>query len=134
MLFFAFIAVGQSKDCLKYEPDTVKVVGVIERDTFPGRPNYESIKNGDKSEVYWILKLSKSVYVIGKPNDDLNVSENDITEIQLVLTEEQYNVYRKLIGKKVIVSGTLFHSISAHHKTTVLISVVKMVAAFQETH
>jgi hypothetical protein len=129
MLLFAFIAVGQSKDCLKYEPDTVKVVGVIERDTFPGRPNYESIKDGDESEIYWILKLSKSVCVIGKPNDDLNESENNITEMQLVLTEEQYDVYRKLIGKKVVVSGTLFHSISAHHKTTVLISVVKMVAA-----
>jgi len=128
MLLFAGVAFGQSRDCLKYEPDTVRVAGVIERDTFPGRPNYESIKNGDESEVYWILKLSNSVCVIGIPND-VNQLENDITEMQLVLTEVQYNDYRMLIGKKVVVTGTLFHSISAHHKTAVLISVIKMVAA-----
>jgi hypothetical protein len=126
---FGNVLFAQSKDCLKYEPKLVKVSGVVERDTFSGRPNYESIKDGDEIEVYWILKLSKSICVIGKPGDDINESEDNIVELQLVMTENQYKQYRGFIGHKVIVSGTLFHSITAHHKTTVLINVVKMVAA-----
>jgi len=121
--------IAQSKDCLEFEPVLVKVSGVIERDTFPGRPNYESIKDGDKLEVYWILKLPKSICVIGKSINDINKSEDNIVELQLVLSDNQYKQYRKFIGHKVITSGTLFHSMSAHHKTTVLINVVKMVAA-----
>jgi hypothetical protein len=126
---FAGLVFGQSKDCLKYEPNMVSVTGIVERDTFPGHPNYESIKAGDEPEVYWILKLSKPVCVTGKPNDDLNESEKNIIEMQLVLTEAQYKEFHNFIGKKVIINGTLFHGITAHHKTTVLIKVEKMVAA-----
>jgi hypothetical protein len=134
LLLFSALVCGnglfaQSKDCLKYEPELVKVSGVVERDIFPGRPNYESIKDGDEPEVYWVLKLSKSICVIGKSDDDINESENNIVELQLILTDNQYKQYHGYIGHKVIVSGTLFHSITAHHKTTVLINVVKMVAA-----
>jgi hypothetical protein len=133
LLFLVFVLgndlFAQSEGCLKYEPELVKVSGFIERDTFPGRPNYESIKGRDKSEIYWILKLPKSICVIGKPNDYVNESEDNILKLQLVLTDKQYKQYHKFLGHKVIVSGTLFHSISAHHKTTVLINVVKMVAA-----
>ena len=37
--------------CLSFEPDTVVVRGALERDTFPGRPNYESIAEGDEADV-----------------------------------------------------------------------------------
>ncbi len=36
----------------------------------PGRPNYESIKNGDEPERYWLLYLPKGVCVHGDPEDE----------------------------------------------------------------
>lgn len=36
--------------CLEYEPSSVSLVGTIVRRTYPGRPNYESIKKGDEPE------------------------------------------------------------------------------------
>jgi hypothetical protein len=128
-LIFGYCVLVQSQDCLKYRPSLVKISGVIERDTFPGCPNYENIKEGDEIEIYWILKLSKPVCVIGTTGDDINTSENNIDKLQLILTDGQYKNYLGFIGHEVVVSGTLFHSHTAHHKTIVLINVFKMIAA-----
>jgi len=49
--------------CLKYEPEIVKLVGVTTRHTFPGPPNYESVKKGDAPERYWLLRLPRPVCV-----------------------------------------------------------------------
>jgi len=46
-------------ECMNYEPDAVSLTGKIIRKTFPGRPNYESIKAGDEPETYWILISDK---------------------------------------------------------------------------
>ena len=35
---------------LYYEPAMVELFGVLEQQTFPGRPGYESLKNGDEIE------------------------------------------------------------------------------------
>ena len=125
---FRATAIAQAMDSLSYEPRVVSVQGIIERDTFPGPPNYESIKGGDEIEVYWILILTLPIYVKGTPGDDINASESNVTKVQLVVQPKQYNSYRNLIGHKVTVTGTLFHSISGHHKTKVLISVKTMAA------
>ncbi len=36
--------------CLSYEPNIVTLSGTLVRKTFPGPPNYESVKKGDKPE------------------------------------------------------------------------------------
>lgn len=48
---------GQPADCLK-DGDTVSLTGKVWRETFPGRPNYESIENGDEPETVWVLSES----------------------------------------------------------------------------
>lgn len=118
---------SQSNGCLSYEPKVVKANGTVVKETFPGRPNYESIKNGDKPEVYWILKLVKPICVTGTEGNDINTSETGITEMQLVLNDKQYKKYKKMVGQKVVVTGTLFHSHTVHHKTNILITVKSMV-------
>lgn len=120
--------VAQAADCLSYEPAVVTVSGVVDTRTFPGPPNYENIAAGDRPETYWLLKLSNNVCVTGAKDDDLNTSEDDVTEMQLLLDDKQYNVYRRLVGKKVIVTGTLFHQHTGHHRTKVLLTVAKVVA------
>ena len=115
------LLVAQKNNCLQYEPVIVKLSGVIEQQAFPGRPNYESIKNGDEPETCWILKLKKSVCVVAANSNQLNETEYSVGRMQLVLQPEQYKEYNKLIGHKVIVIGTLFQSFTGHHHTKVLL-------------
>ena len=105
--------------CLEYEPKVVSLSGVIILETHPGRPNYESIPNGDEPERIWVLKLKKSICVLA--SDDINVKADNEKEIQLALDAEQYERYRSLLGQRVTASGKLFHSFTGHHHKTLLL-------------
>jgi hypothetical protein len=105
--------------CLEYEPKVVRLSGVIVRETHPGRPNYESIANGDEPETIWVLKLNKAICVLA--SDDINVEADNEKEIQLVLEAEQYKRHRRLLGQRVTASGKLFHSHTGHHHKTLLL-------------
>jgi hypothetical protein len=126
-LLVALAAFGSPS--LRYEPEEVTLRGVIRRQIFPGRPNYEDIAKGDEPEIYWILQLSTPVDVVGKKDSDVDVPECGARTLQLVfgvLGDKSYADYPDIIGKQVIVVGRLFHSHTAHHKTEVLISVREM--------
>ncbi len=121
---------AQSTGCKSYEPSVEILVGVVERDTFPGPPNYESVASGDRPEVCWVLKLPSPICMQGREGDDIDVSEDNIREIQVVFQDaSSYKRYSKLVGHKVRVTGTLFHQMSGHHHTLVLVQVQAMVAA-----
>ena len=111
--------------CLSYEPSLVQLRGTIVRKTFPGRPNYESTKQGDEAETYWLLVLSKPICTAeDKSSPDLNPAQQDIQQIQLVFPDANaYKTYRELVGKKISASGTLFGAHTAHHHTPVLLTV-----------
>jgi hypothetical protein len=110
-------------ECMNYEPDTVVLTGKIIRKTFPGPPNYESIKNGDEPETYWILISSEPFCVNAKTEDSLYSSESGIKQVQLVFMGNEYQKYKSLVGKNIIVSGQLFPMQTGHHHTKVLITV-----------
>ena len=66
--------------------------------------------------------LTKPVNVRGDASPDAGDESNsvgDVREIELVLKMP----HRALIGKTVIVNGTLFHAFTGHHHTEVLIDV-----------
>ena len=48
--------------------------------------------------------------------------ERNVTDIQLIISKEQYARCRSLVGKRVEVSGKLMHSITGHHHTKVLLT------------
>ena len=112
--------------CLAYKPTVVTINGSINKFDFPGRPNYESIDQGDEKETYWVLKLNQPTCVNNDPNDTINESEPAITDIQLVLSSDMYQKYRPLLKKQVAVKGTLFHSHTGHHHTPVLLQVLEI--------
>jgi hypothetical protein len=118
-----------SQGCFSYEPAVATLEGKISRQTFAGRPNFESIQSGDEPETYWVIRLSKSVCVNkgaeGTPDD---LPEQGVSNVQLVLSEEQYAWYKDLPGRKVVVNGRLFHAISGHHHTSVLMKVTEIMA------
>jgi len=109
--------------CLDYEPTEVTISGVIEKVDFSGPPKYRSIAEGDRKETAWILKVEKPFCVQGKKADSPDVTETNISEVQLVLGSTSYDKYQALLNRPVIVKGTLFHSITIHHHTQVLVTV-----------
>ena len=111
----------QRRDCLSYEPSTVRLKGTILRKTFAGRPNYESVKKGDEPETYWIFHPAKPVCVAG------DEPETNVRDIQLVFPDmKQYRRYASLLGKRVAVRGKLFHASTGHHHPNVLLEVASI--------
>jgi hypothetical protein len=126
LILLAGIASAQKgrRDCLEYGPVEVRLDGRIERQTFPGPPNYGSVTEGDKPDVQWILHLSNSVCVNEQHGDEINQAESGVLEIQLVIMHAgDWKRYSPLVGKSVQVKGTLFHGFNAHHQTAVLLQV-----------
>jgi hypothetical protein len=113
--------------CLSYEPSIVKVEGKLTRKTFPGPPNYESVRKGDRPETYWLLDLERPVCIDQDPkNTDFNGAQKDIRLVQLVIDPEMYKEHAGLIGKRVVATGTLFGAITGHHHTPVLLNVTTL--------
>ena len=119
------VAPARAAECLSYE-GRVRLAGVLESETFPGPPEYESIAGGDRPETVWLLRLDAPVCVAqGKADPSLNEAEADVSRIQLVLTVRQYRDNVGLLGARVSLSGTLIHSHTGHHRTTVLLDAVR---------
>jgi hypothetical protein len=121
LLTTSVYASAQRQECLAYEPEAVQLIGKIHKQTFPGPPNYESIRKGDKPETYWVLHLPDTVCT--QPSAD-NEGEDNVTDLQLTLTPKQYALYRKFLGHRVNVKGKLSHAITGHHHTPVLMEVI----------
>jgi hypothetical protein len=130
LLASAVFSQAAEQRCVEYEPAVVKLEGRIERGVFPGPPNYMSVENGDQKDVQWILHLSIPACVNGKRGDDLNSEpEADVSELQLVISKSsEWKRYTPLLGRDVLVTGTLFHAHTAHHRTTVLLTVRRIEA------
>ncbi|MBI5893337.1 MAG: DUF4431 domain-containing protein [Deltaproteobacteria bacterium] len=107
--------------CLDYEPSIVELTGKLKRVVFPGPPNYESVKEGDEPEPYWVLYLASAICVNGDPKSDFNTPESKIKSLQLLISN--YDKYRHLLGQRVTVKGLLTHSFTGHHNTPVMLGV-----------
>jgi hypothetical protein len=129
-LLFTAYAFGAGP-CFHYEHEKVSLTGIITERVFPGPPNYENIKKGDRPEAAWILHLDKPVCVVpSDPKDDIDEPESNVTNMHLIIFGS-YKKYRDLLGKQVTVRGILTHSISGHHRTRVLIEVEDIKRAAQ---
>lgn len=116
-----------SQACLDYEPARVKLSGIIISRTYPGPPNYESIREGDEPETYWLLRLSRPVCVNQEPGNLTNVAKRNIRQIQLVFNSEAaYKTYGRLLRRRVWATGMLYGSFTGHHKTPVLLKVITL--------
>jgi hypothetical protein len=108
----------------------VSLVGTIQEQTFPGPPNYEDIKKGDEPEDYWILKLSEPVNVDEDPDFPAPGEDKQLTDVRGMQLNVDfaggYKPFLKYLNKTVVVTGTLSKGFTVHHKTPVLIAVIRM--------
>ncbi len=120
---------GQSRSCLSYAPATVALRGTLVRKSFPGPPNYESVRAGDSAETYWLLNLRSPVCIVRDDAEpDLNPLQENVHSVQLVVQPRDYEKYKTLLARRVVATGTLFGSHTGHHHTPVLLTIQKIEA------
>jgi hypothetical protein len=117
--FAASTAAAQRRQ-FHYEPEQVKLIGKLVQKTFYGPPNYGESPKTDSREHQYILILDSPIDVAGNAE---NETENRIREITLVVHDFKANPVRPWLSRRVAVEGTLFHAITGHHHTKILITV-----------
>ena len=110
---------------LNYEPANVTLTGVVVSKTYYGPPNYGENPKTDAKETQYILVLDSPVDVVGDQNT-MTKTERGVKRITLVIHDFNANPVEPLLGRRVEVSGTLFHAHTAHHHTKVLINVTSI--------
>lgn len=114
---------SRADDCLSYSGKVI-LEGDLTRQTFPEQPNYESIAKGDAKATYFFVSLPKPLCVAEGIADANEPAERGIKTVQLVFAHDakkQYDSLRPSLGMKVSCSGSLFHLISGHHHSPVLL-------------
>jgi Domain of unknown function (DUF4431) len=108
--------------CLAYE-DTVTLHGRLRREVHPGRPNYESIVDGDEPEPGFYLHLPTPACFRAATSEGARLDEDrdSVTRIQLVLDAAGYARLRPALGDTLTLHGTIFSSITGHHHAPVLL-------------
>ena len=108
-----------ARPCLKYDPDVVALAGKLERHTYPGNPNYESIARGDAAESGLYLHLDRSLCVTG--NLGVNGSPYmvyspiaGVRVVQLALDDALARALRGRVGQRVALRGVLFEPGTLH--------------------
>jgi hypothetical protein len=109
-----------------FQPKKTELIGIIESQTFPGPPNYESIASGDEIESGWYLKLQEPVDVAYSPDEkpmDNDAPTKNIKVVQLIVDYDM--PYKKLIinGRRVKIKGSLFSKLTGHHHARILLNI-----------
>lgn len=116
---------------VKYEPNIVEIKGKLEIQTFPGLPNYESIASGDQAEKGFYVRLDHPIDVIGDKNDsgDNAQTELQVKVLQLATSHDDGTwdqIHKAGVGAHVTITGVLFHRLSGHNHSRVLLSVTRV--------
>lgn len=122
---FAMSSAAWSAACLDYEPALVTLQGSIALKPAYGPPGFGEDPEHDAREDYLAFILETPVCTAASPKPDTDdVAEADIRAMQLVFPgSEAFRNAKRWIGKKISVTGGLYHGFTGHHHTTVLLTV-----------
>lgn len=114
---------AQPAGCLTYTAE-VRLTGVLERRTYPGPPNYESVRRGDRPEVGYYLRLRRPVCAVaGAPDAPDQGAVTGVREVQLVAEPAMFAWLRRRVGRVVSARGALFSAHTGHHHAPLLLQV-----------
>lgn len=132
LIFVSIFCSGIEKkknETLFYEAESVELRGLFQNKTFPGPPNYESIKSGDEAESGIYISLLAPIDVtsdLSKPSEYRDDTEKSLKLIQLIVYNDHlFPLIRKFRKNKTVVTlkGKLIHRLTGHHHTPVLLEV-----------
>jgi len=119
---------GLANPCLDItQPHSFRFKGVLTHKVFPGPPNYQDVRKGDKPESAYILQLAKPICVSGDEFVDPNAQ---IERIQIfpqyadTKDEALWRALRNLVGRSVVVEGKEpFGAQTGHHHAPLLLPI-----------
>jgi hypothetical protein len=127
LLAFSFTALASRAAPSTDEP--LAVQGILQIGEFFGPPNYGEQPESDRVERSYFLQLPaplatqvQSVAALAR----ITEASRSSYFLQVVLPERERSQAKALIGKRVRVWGTLTESLTAHHRTPVLVEVHKL--------
>ncbi len=106
-----------TKHCYIVPSDEENLYGVLEKQTYAGLPNYESVENGDIPETVTVIRLNDPMCFMFP---ERNYETIHIKSVQVVDVNKIINTVE---NQKIKVSGRLFEAETGHHHTEVLIEV-----------
>ena len=108
---------------LSYEPEVMELDGRLVIESKFGPPNFGEQPKTDEKVRVPVLVLNDRANMLPDSGDDPNAkSVYDIRQIQLVFSSSD-TAHKALIGKQVVVTGTLFYAHTGHHYTDVVMNV-----------
>jgi hypothetical protein len=121
--YFVAVSLSLAKTVtLHYAPEKVTLAGKLRLETFPGPPNYESISDGDAIEAGAYLILDQPIQVDLYPGAPINteICESNVRVLHIASSKDiDWKMVRQ--QKHVVICGTLFHALTGHHHSRVLI-------------
>ena len=120
-------ALGQQSS-YRYDTDGITLHGTLIQRRVYGPPGYGETPARDAHDTILILKLPHPMSVKPAANAEANGSPNldpakNVCEVRLHISRSQALDARKLLGRKVIATGTLKESITAVQRTKVWLEV-----------
>jgi len=108
----------------QYEPHVITLTGTLKSRIYPGAPNYESVKKGDRPNKVWLIRLPRSISMDQGPEPALFERETGIREIHVILTDlKGESILKQHKGETVTLTGTIFHAHTIHHPLPLLMDV-----------
>jgi hypothetical protein len=108
---------------LSYEPEVMELDGRLVIEAKYGPPNFGEQPKTDEKVRVPILVLRDRADMLADSGDGPNAKPvYDVRQIQLVFAGTE-TAHKALIGKQVVVTGTLFHAHTGHHYTDVVMNV-----------
>jgi len=107
-----------------YEPVEVEVSGLLYEEVYPGPPEYTSVVMGDSPERAVLLTLNEPINVEIKEGEEVNSfnePEKGVRELQVVFSDSMHS--RDQMKGEIVLSGTLYHAHTVHHRRRVLMMV-----------
>jgi hypothetical protein len=113
--------------CLSYFSKQNILTGRLERKTYPGRPNFESVSKGDEPESGYYLILDRPVCTYGSEDDAMAGRLTNVSLVQLLLNDSTYTMLRPLLSKRIKISGNLFSAHTGHHHAPLLLENISLI-------
>jgi hypothetical protein len=130
--FYISLNIYAANKQVNYEPSVVEMTGRLKLETFPGPPNYESIKSGDEIETHYYLALDQKIDVVKSVNEkDASTNDETVSNVNIlqlvIVNDSDWPKLKKIgIGARVKIKGTLFKRHTGHHHSRVLFEVQKI--------
>jgi len=130
MLSVGSVANAACIDVRQQEP--LAFNGTLNYRIFPGPPNYENVKKGDKPEPAYIIKLDTPICAIG---DEFLDGKETFDRVQILMDDSSqagrtlWQSLGQMDGKRVAVTGKSgFGAQTGHHHAPLLMTLVAITA------